>query len=403
MNYDESSIDGENSGSNGLLQLDMILLQVINTLEKGRGDIFDISEESRKHYTRLTLELEELNLEAGRIIDEVQKHEKLERYARLRLMEVSRNFRSYSEGDIKKAYDSARELQLRLLDLRQSEMYMRRRRDELSRHIRKFRDINQKADDFLNSTGFALKILKGNVERINETIEDSMRKQQMGMWIIESQEAERRKIARDLHDGPAQNLASMMIRLDLIQHLWDNDINRIYEEIENIKQMGAQTLGDIRRLMFDLKPSLVHEDDFCATLTDFFRDYGAKYDMDIEFITFGKRKKYDMSLEIALFRMVQEAITNIRKHAGASRALVKMEDNGRSLMLVVKDDGSGFDVEKAAKQSESYGIIGMKERVELLGGEVEIDSSPGQGTQVIITVPLEGDANDGQNKSYHSG
>lgn len=403
MNYDESSIDGENLGSNELRQLDMILLQVINTLEKGRGDIFDISEESRKHSTRLKIELEELNLEAGRIIDEVQKHEKLERYARLRLMEVSQNFRSYSESDIKKAYDSARELQLRLLDLRQSEMYMRRRRDELSRHIRKFRDINQKAEGFLNSTGFALKVLKGNVERINETIEDNLRKRQMGIWIIQSQESERRKIARELHDGPAQNLASMMIRLDLIQHLWDNDINRIYEEIENIKQMGAASLGDIRRLMFDLKPSLVHEDDFCTTLTDFFRDYGAKYDMEIEFINFGDRKKYDMPLEIALFRMVQEAITNIRKHAGANRVLVKMEDNGRSLTLVVKDDGSGFDVGKAAHQSESYGIIGMKERVDLLGGEVVIDSSPGQGTQVIITVPLEGDANDGQNKSYHSG
>jgi two-component system sensor histidine kinase DegS len=403
MNNDESSIDSENLGSNELNQLDLILVQIINTMEQSRGDIFDISEESRKQCIRLEVEMEELTLEAGRIIDEVQKNEKLERLARLRLMEVSRNFRSYSEIDIKKAYESARELQLRLLDLRQSEMYLRRRREELTRHINKFQAINQKAESFLSSTGFALKILKGNVERINETIEDSHRNRQLGIWIIQSQEAERRRIARDLHDGPAQNLAGMMIRLDLIQHLWGDDINRIYEEIENIKQMGSESLSEIRRIMFDLKPSLLHEDDFCATLSDFFRDYGAKYDLDIDFVVFGEKKKYDMSLEIALFRMVQESITNIRKHSGANKVLVKMEDKGRSLTLVIKDEGRGFDVGRTATKSESYGIMGMKERVELLGGEVEIISAPGKGTQVIITVPLEGDVKDGQNKSCNSG
>lgn len=403
MSCDERSIKGENLGSDELRQLDMVLLQVINTLDKGRGDIYDIAEESHSQMVRLEVELEELNAQTGQIIEEVQKHEKLERYARLRLMEVSQNFRSYSETDIKKAYESARELQLKLLDLRQSEMYMRRRRDELSRHIKKFQAITQKAQGFLNSTGLALKILKGNVDRINDTIEEAIRKNQMGMWIIESQESERRRIARDLHDGPAQTLASMMIRMDLIQRLWDNDVNRIYEEIENIKQMSAESLADIRRIMFDLKPSLIHEDDFSSTLKDYFSDYETKYQLDIDFVVFGDKKKYDLSLETALFRMVQEAVTNVRKHAGVKKILAKMEDNGRTLTLVIKDEGAGFDVEKAAKKSESYGIIGMKERAELLGGEVEIISSPGNGTQVIITVPLEGEANNGQNKSYHSG
>lgn len=403
MNKDESSIQNENSGPNQWQQLDLILLQVINTMEQGRGDIFNIAEESRQQCAYLEVELEQLNQENRRTIEEIQKHEKLERLARLRLTEVSQHFRSFSEGDIKKAYEVARELQLRLLDLRQSDMYMRRRREELDRSINKFRTINKKAESYLNSTNFALKILRGNVERINETIEDSIRKSQLGIWLIQSQEAERRRIARDLHDGPAQNLAGMMIRLDLIQHLWDNDVKRIYEEIDNIKQMASESLADIRRLMFDLKPSLMHEDNFSTTLSEFFRDYGTKYDLDIDFVVFGAAKKYELSIEIALLRMVQEAITNIRKHSGAKQVLVKMEDKGRSLVLVVKDEGRGFDLDRAAGKSESYGIIGMKERVELLGGEVEIISAPGKGTQVMITVPLEGEANNGSNKSCHSG
>ena len=113
----------------------------------------------------------------------------------------------------------------------------------------------------------------------------------MGVRIIESQEAERRKgIARDLHDGPAQNLAGMMIRLDLLQSLGKTHINRILEEMENIKQMLAASLSEIRRIMFDLRPAQLQADDFCAALSDFFKDYEAKYDMHIHFVV-GARKR----------------------------------------------------------------------------------------------------------------
>lgn len=402
MVYDEGSIEDENLGLPEQHQLDMILQQVVNTMEKGRNEIFDIAEVSRNQCHRLEVELEELNNSIKQIIEDVKKQEKLERYARLRLMEVSKNFRSYAEIDIKKAYENARELQLKLLDLQQTEMYMRKRRDETTRSIKKFKVISQKASGFLNSTGMALKILQGNIDRISGTIEDVWRQQQIGMWIIESQESERRKIARDLHDGPAQSLAGMMIRLDLIQKLWDNDVNRIYEEIGNIKQMSEESLADIRRIMFDLKPTLLHQDNFALTLKEYFADYGTKYNIDIEFVVFAKAKQYDITLETALFRMVQEAITNVRKHAGVKKALAKMEDSGKKITLIIKDEGAGFDIENAAQKAEGYGIIGMKERAELLGGEVEIISAPGKGTQVIITVPLEGEAIYGQNKSYNS-
>jgi two-component system sensor histidine kinase DegS len=213
----------------------------------------------------------------------------------------------------------------------------------------------------------------------------------MVTWIIESQEAERRKIARDLHDGPAQSMAGMLIRLDLMQRLWDQDVRSIYSEIDNVKDMGKETLADIRRIMFDLKPSLLHQNSFSTTLTDYFNDYEAKYNFTIEFLQIGQERQYELSLEIALFRLVQEAITNIRKHAGVKRAMVKLEDNGKVLTLVIRDEGRGFDLD-ASRNKESYGILGMKERVSLFRGKLDIISTPGSGTQVIITVPLEGEA-----------
>ncbi|MCK9313738.1 MAG: sensor histidine kinase, partial [Methanocorpusculum sp.] len=359
------------------------------TLEHGRNNIFDIAQDCHEIEVNLQTEMEEISLQTRQVILEVDHFEKMERYARLRLMDVSRDFRSYSQEHIKEAYEQAREMQLKLIDLRQQEGYLRRRRDELTRQIKKFKDIGNKADNFLQTTGIALKILRGNVERINDTIEESHRQQQMVTWIIESQEAERRKIARELHDGPAQSMASILIRLDLMKRLWNQDIKGIYAEIDNVSDMGRETLADIRRIMFDLKPSLLHENSFSTTLKEYFNDYEAKYNFTIEFLQMGQEKQYDLSLETALFRLVQESITNIRKHSGVKRATVKFEDNGSVLTLIIKDEGCGFELSKS-NDKESYGILGMKERVNLFGGKLDITSTPGAGTQVIIQVPLEG-------------
>jgi two-component system sensor histidine kinase DegS len=273
-------------------------------------------------------------------------------------------------------------------------IYLRRRRDELTRQIKKVKDIGQKADNFLQSTAIALKILRGNVERINDTIGESHRQQQMVTWIIESQEAERRKIARELHDGPAQSMAGILIRLDLIKRLGNQDFKGIYEEIDNVSSMGRETLADVRRIMFDLKPSLLHENNFSNTLKEYFNDYEAKYNFTIDFLQIGQDKQYNLSLETALFRMVQEAVTNIRKHSGVKRAVVKFEDNSANLTLVIKDEGIGFEPNNTGDK-ESYGILGMKERVNLFGGKLDIISAPGAGTQVIIQVPLEGEPRSG--------
>jgi two-component system sensor histidine kinase DegS len=320
----------------------------------------------------------------------VDKTEKLEKLARLRLVEVSSNFRSFSENDIKQAYTTAQSLQMELANLRQKELFVRKQRDEVLRQLKQFKQIALKADTFLNSTGTALQILQGNVQKISDLIEQAFRKQQIGMWIIQSQESERRRIARDLHDGPAQGIASMLIRLDLIGQLMHGENERVNQEMGSIKEMGRETLTDIRRIMFELKPTLVNDSGLIGTFKDYFNDYEAKYNFDIDFVIFGAEKKYDLTLEIALFRLVQEALTNVRKHACTNKALVKLEDTGDTLTLVIKDNGLGFDTGAAEMEAgESYGIIGMKERVELLGGEIDILSAPGAGTQVIIKVPVE--------------
>ena len=384
-------------------RLDHTLQQVVDTLEKGRLDIFDIAQDCEQQCAMLKVELEELKLATIQVIEQVEKTERLEKQARFKLMEVSRQLGRISEEEIKVAYDEARALQVRLMEFRQREIYLRKHRDDVAASLKHFKSISKRASDLLANTSLALNILQGNVNRITDTIEDIQRKQQMELWIIESQEAERRKISREIHDGPAQSLASMIIRLDLLGRDIPGQKMSPAEQIADIKKIAVESLTDIRRIMFDLKPLLFYDKGLSSALQDYFNDYEAKYNFDIDLVVLGEEHKYDLGLEIALFRLVQEAITNVRKHSGVDKAMVKIEDTGESLTIVIKDNGVGFDTNLKSDNPESYGILGMQERVQLIGGRMEIISAPNSGTQVIIYVPLEGDGDHGQNKGNNSG
>ena len=116
----------------------------------------------------------------------------------------------------------------------------------------------------------------------------------------------------------------------------------------------------------------------------------------VDFRILGEERKYDYSLETTLFRLIQEAISNARKHARVSRALVKMENRQEGLTLLIQDEGCGFDPTAASSsEQDSYGILGMSERAALLGGKMRIISAPGSGTQVIVELPVGGELKSG--------
>jgi len=394
--------NNELTGKGQMYRLDEVLHQVRDSLEAGRRNIFDIADECHKQTEQIRIRLEESMLETRRLIKLVDQAETLDKQARVRLMEVSQDFKRYAEADIKKAYQTAQKMQAELMELRQQELIQRNKREELSRQLKQFEDMAKKADNYLNSASVALKVLESNINDFADTLEEAFKNKQMGLYFVESVEAEKRKISRELHDGPAQTIASMLIRLDLIKYLFDENRQQAEEELISIRNMGRESLDDIRRIMFDLKPNAIYEEGMVATLKEYFKTYESKYDFEIDFVYFGQERKYDLPMEIAIFRLVQEAITNVRKHAGVNKAMVKLEASPTGLTIVIKDAGKGFDVEKQSESKpESYGIIGMKERAELLGGEIKILSRPGSGTQVIVEISTEGDEQVGQNSSFN--
>jgi two-component system sensor histidine kinase DegS len=151
--------------------------------------------------------------------------------------------------------------------------------------------------------------------------------------------------------------------------------------------MVRENIAEVRRVIFDLRPMALDDLGLVPALKRYLTDYQDKHELEVHFLFFGEERRLPLPVEVALFRLIQEALSNVRKHAEVNEAMVKLEIASHVVTVVVKDDGRGFDVRNATGKGR-YGLLGIKERVELFGGELNIKSRMGHGTQVIVSIPL---------------
>jgi two-component system sensor histidine kinase DegS len=370
--------------------LDKIISETVTYIEKSQEQIYDIAENARKEYAYVNNELEEVKKSVAQLIDRVDKLNIREKRARYRLMEVSRDFTCYSEEDIKRAYDTAQKLQLELAALRGQEQLLRYKRDNLERNLRRLRDMLEKAENMMSHLGVVLKYLTKHMANLSTRIEELMQIQQLGINIIKAQEEERKRVAREIHDGPAQLLANIVMRAEYILKLMDVDPQNVRKELVALQELVRQSLQDVRKIIFDLRPMVLDDLGLVPALNRYIEDYRKQHQINAEFIFFGKQERLSPATEVALFRVVQEALNNVHKHAHAKQVLVKMEQLNNKITIMIKDDGKGFDpnlVEQSINR-ECYGLINMRERVQILRGEFKISSTPGKGTSITVTVPV---------------
>jgi len=182
-----------------------------------------------------------------------------------------------------------------------------------------------------------------------------------------------------------------VLRINVCQRLVDSDLPRLNEELTQLKDLVRLSLQDVRKIIFDLRPMALDDLGLVPALRAFLKDYQAKTGIETDFDSFGNESRYDSAFEVAVFRLVQEALNNVYRHAGATRVWVKVETaGGREVRLVVRDDGIGFAPTEVleAGAGTKFGLVGMRERAELLGGSMEILSAPGQGSRLTFVFPL---------------
>ncbi|PLT31059.1 sensor histidine kinase [Peribacillus deserti] len=369
--------------------LDSILQTMVDTVGNSKNEIFHIGEQCRQDYVSLSTELKEIKTTVLKVIDQGDKLEINARFARKRLSEVSRHFNQFNEEQVREAYEKAHSLQVDLQMNRQMEKQLRARRDDLERRLHGLEETIDRAEQLSSQISVVLNYLTSDLRMVGEALADAKRKQEFGLKIIEAQEEERKKLSREIHDGPAQMLANVMMRSDLIDRVFrERSVEEGLKEVKDLKRMVRNALYEVRRIIYDLRPMALDDLGLVPTLRKYLQTI-EEYNntVRITFTNLGEEKRLPSKMEVALFRLIQESVQNALKHAQPNTIHIKMESLKDRVTVVVKDDGVGFD--SSAKKEGSFGLIGMGERVELLEGNLSIDSNIGAGTVIIIQVPIK--------------
>ncbi|MFZ5814740.1 MAG: sensor histidine kinase [Bacillota bacterium] len=237
----------------------------------------------------------------------------------------------------------------------------------------------------------ALGALTRTFRELEGRLETAQQGRGLGLHAIRVQEEERRHLAREIHDGPAQLLNSVVLRIDVCQRLVGQDPERLKHELVQLKDLVRLSIQDVRKIIFDLRPMALDDLGLVPALRQYLKDYQARTGIETDFAFYGNDRRYNPAFEVALFRLCQEALTNVAKHAGATRVWVTVETTGgQEIKLTVKDDGVGFDPEavRPGVGGSKFGLVGMRERAELLSGSMEIQSAPGRGAKLTFLFPL---------------
>jgi two-component system sensor histidine kinase DegS len=210
------------------------------------------------------------------------------------------------------------------------------------------------------------------------------------LHALQVQEEERQRLAREIHDGPAQVLANAIFELEFCQRLLEKDPKRLESELVRLKDDIREGLSEVRHCIFDLRPGPLAELGLVATLRRYAEGYQSRFGIAVELDLDDDVQRLSAAKEMAVFRVVQEALQNSRKHSGATRVLVSLRREGDAVVACVEDNGQGFEVETVPTgTARHFGLQSMHERAQLIRADLQIESQLGKGTRVTLRAPVE--------------
>jgi signal transduction histidine kinase len=203
---------------------------------------------------------------------------------------------------------------------------------------------------------------------------------------MEVQEEEKLNLSRELHDESGQVISAMMVQLGLLERDANNP-EMIKKYAQELKRIASDVLSNLHEMAVRLRPASLDHLGLVTALEQYISDFSRQHSLDVQFETVGiTGKRHLLEIETAIFRIVQESLTNVLLHAHASRADVLLSQRKNMLSVIIEDNGVGFIPENVATHTH-LGLFGMRERVEMLGGKFSIESNPGKGTTIQMEVP----------------
>ncbi len=243
----------------------------------------------------------------------------------------------------------------------------------------------------LDAVGQQLGVVIENARLWDDLREKERVRGQLLEKVIGAQEEERKRIARELHDDTGQAITSLMVGLRAASDAVEPATRA---RLEPLRDIAAQSLDSVKRLARELRPPLLDDLGLPAALERYVASYRTNYgvSVDLQMTGFGHNGHLPSQVELALYRIIQEALTNVAKHAHARNASIVVERKPRAVVAVIEDDGRGFDVRavmESAQEESKLGLYGMRERAELVGGRLQIESTPGTGSSVFVEIPIQ--------------
>ncbi len=377
-------------------RLDEILELAMASIDGYNVKIKDISHFAKREYRKLEDEFLKLRIAASNLIDSIEELDRKYRINKSRLVVINKNQNGYSDEEMDEIIKRNETLQQQLELEKAREMIIIGRRSELESSLRAIRNVAEKADRFSADCDIARCILSGNMNQDCKKYDISQTKEEWGFRIIQAQESERQRIARDMHDGPAQELSNLILKSELCLKLLDKDIDKARLELQTLKTLIRRTINDTRRLIYNLRPMSIDDLGLIPTLERLIERTEEKNDFSIELKVelneFFRNENIPEIISLTVFRVIQEGLNNIQKHAKADRVLLDLNFNDHQLNLTLQDNGVGFDLNEENsihEDDKGFGLQMMKERVNLLLGEFVIESDRDKGTVIHINLPID--------------
>ncbi len=290
------------------------------------------------------------------------------------LQQVQAQFDSMPRSDIRIAYNAALDAQQRLL-------VMRGQLDKLQSdesHLKKYVQILETTAGLMGD---------GKVAPSSKSKSSGSHTLEM---VIKAQEAERQRLSRLMHDGPAQALSNFIVQTEIASRLFELDAGRAKEELNNLKSSAMATFKKVRGFIFELRPMMLDDLGLYPTIRRYMDTYKEQYGHEVTVNLKGKERRFEPYLEVMIFRAVQELLANAAHHnedfAGKLQITVTVSPDESVVKVIVSDNGKGFDP-TTIEESSGLGLKVIRERSEILGGYMEVDLAVGQGCRVTFQVP----------------
>ncbi|MBP8597991.1 MAG: sensor histidine kinase [Selenomonas sp.] len=393
------------------VSLKKILTDTINKIEDNKAQIFDIYETARSEVEASKKMLAELKEKAAQTIQRVDELARQEQQEKQKLVLVSSNFQNYSEEKIRASYEAVKNVQVALGVEREKEQGLRLQRDKLELRLRHLQVMLVQAEHLALAIGSVLSYLSSQVSGVVWKIEAVQKDKFVGARIIKAQEEERYRVSCEIHDGPAQDLANLIFQTSVAEKLVDYDPEEAKQTLQELRKQIRDCLTNIRQVIFDMRPMALDDLGLAPALNQLVGQMASRGILSTDFSIDGQPYELPKHVEIAIFRIVQEALNNAAHHSGTDKARLRVLCRPDALSVLIQDDGKGFDTDTEPEMPEAaevlseeesshagqFGLLGMRERAKLIGAEINVVSAPGKGTRVHLRVPRRQPAEDDRN------